>query len=134
VTFEILTTTLASRGVALFLEGDALRFRGPKGALTEELKQQIAAQRGEIIDRLRETAARVAESRAAPCRCDVNGWVDEPTHEGRIRTHCGQCGRFIGCRPEKLAPVATEHLSPGATRRKWHCWRGCAPRRIRRRT
>ncbi len=113
MTVEALTTTLSSRGVALFLEGDALRFRAPKGALTADLKQQIAAQRGEIVDRLRELAATGADSPAASCRCDFNSWVDEPPQEGRIRTHCGKCGRFIGYRPENLAPGGDRSLEPG---------------------
>ena len=104
MTVETLTMTLESQGVTLYLDEDALRFRAPKGVLTEELKQQIAAQRGEIIDRLRKSVAPGAESLAAACKCDIDSWVDEPSWEGRVRTHCGSCGRFIGFRPENLAP------------------------------
>lgn len=111
MTIESLTTTIASRGVSLYLEGEALRFRAPKGALTAELKQQIVEHRGEIIAQMRPPAA--AKCRKSAIRCDWRDWVDEPAREGRIRTHCGQCGRFIGYRPENLAPGGDRALEPG---------------------
>ena len=98
-----LTATLSSRGITLFLDGDALRFRAPKGALTEDLKQRIAEQRAEIVGRLQNQGASRAETRGAKCHCDLNEWVDEPPKDGRIRTHCRRCGRFIGNRPANLA-------------------------------
>ena len=61
MTVEELTATLSSRGITLFLDGDALRFRAPKGALTEDLKQRIAEQRAEIVGRLQKQGHQCAE-------------------------------------------------------------------------
>jgi hypothetical protein len=113
VTVESLTTTLASHGIALYLDGDALRFRAPKGALTAELKEQIAAHRDEVIIRLRPPAPIRAVRPGAACRCDWREWVDESPQGGQIRTHCGQCGRFIGYRPENVSPVCRRTLESG---------------------
>ena len=108
---EELAVVLESQGVALYLEGDALRVRAPKGVFTTELKQQIAERRAEIVDRLRETStASGPELRMSPCGCDVRHWVDQAPQESRVRTHCGKCGRFIGYRPENIAPNGSRAL------------------------
>ncbi len=113
MTTEELTETLSTRGITLFLEGGALRFRAPKGALTADLKQHVADHRGEIIDRLRNREAQRAGTPNAKCRCESNEWVDEPPKDGQVRTHCGGCGRFIGNRPENLAQKRDNPLEPG---------------------
>ncbi len=53
---------LQERGVQLWLEGDAIRFRAPKGALTPELKDQFAAHRDEIRLLLRASGNSMPES------------------------------------------------------------------------
>jgi hypothetical protein len=113
VTVESLTTTLVSHGIILYLEGDALRFRAPKGVLTAELKQQIAEHRGEIIAHLRPPAPPRAPRLSAACRCDSRDWVDDSPQNGQIRTRCGQCGRFIGYRPENVSPGCRRTLESG---------------------
>ena len=44
---------LSSLGVRLWVEGDALKFSAPKGALTDALKEQLRARKGSIRDFLR---------------------------------------------------------------------------------
>ena len=93
-----LIRTLANRDVELYLVGDRLRFRAPEGALTPELRSEIGAQRTTIIEHLR--AASVMATELKRCtRCDWRNWVDAAPKDGRIRTTCGKCGRFIGYRP-----------------------------------
>ena len=113
MTDESLITTLASHGIALYLEGDVIRFRAPKGVLTADLKEQIAERRAEIIAHLRRLTALGARSQDAACRCDMAIWVDEPPQDARIRTHCGKCGKFIGYRPENLTNEGNKSLEPG---------------------
>jgi hypothetical protein len=89
---------LADRRVELYLDGDRLRYRAPEGALTPDLRDKISAQRSAIIDHLRAaTATDVVGTRCTIC--DRHHWVDAPPQDGRIRTTCGKCGRFIGYRP-----------------------------------
>ncbi len=88
---------LADCAVELYLDGDQLRFRAPAGALTPELRNEIAAHRPTIIEHLRKGTNTTA---TASCgRCDWRNWRDDPPEDGRIRTTCGKCGRFIGYRP-----------------------------------
>lgn len=94
---EAILRRLAERNVELYLEGDRLRFRAPAGVLTDDLRAGIAEHRTEIIGLLR---PRPAVAICEKCiTCDRRDWVDEPVREGRIRTHYGRCGRFIGYRP-----------------------------------
>lgn len=87
---------LTEQNVELYLEGDRLRFRAPAGALTSDLRARIAEYRTEIIGLLRPEPTLGAGERCVTC--DRRGWVDEPAVDGRIRTQCGRCGRFIGYR------------------------------------
>ena len=52
-----LLAALAERGVELWFEGDRLRFRAPKGALTAEQRAEISSRRSGILARLRADAA-----------------------------------------------------------------------------
>lgn len=89
---------LSDRSVELYLDGDVLRFRAPQGALTPEFRGAIAAHRPAIIERLRR--AEMPHGTGKPCMtCERRNWRDGPPQEGRTRTTCGKCGRFIGYRP-----------------------------------
>jgi hypothetical protein len=99
MTLDQLLADLAGRQITLSLDGDGLRYRAPEGALTPELRAVIAEHRAAIVERLR-YAANGATVQSPECvTCDRQYWVDEPHNNGRIRTICGKCGRFIGFRP-----------------------------------
>ena len=51
-----LLADLAASGIELHYEGDRLRFRAPKGALTDELRGRISGQRASLIANLRAKA------------------------------------------------------------------------------
>jgi len=108
-----LLTTLAAHGIDLHLAEGVLRFRAPKGVLTADLKEQIVERRAEIISQLRPPTDLGAESQGAACRCDMAHWVDQPPQNARIRTQCGNCGKFIGYRPENLTNDGNKSLEPG---------------------
>jgi len=44
---------LRARGVALWVEGDSLHYRAPRGALTPELRTALADHKAELMNRLR---------------------------------------------------------------------------------
>ena len=48
-----LQETLKSRGVTIFLEAGELRYRGPKGSLTDALRATIRRHEPELLERLR---------------------------------------------------------------------------------
>lgn len=86
---------LADRGVQLYVDGGRLRFKAPVGALTKPLRDGITTHRTSIIERIKSGAS-------VPKRCnycDWRNWLDERPRDGRIRTTCGKCGKFIGYRP-----------------------------------
>ncbi|HEX8275646.1 MAG TPA: condensation domain-containing protein, partial [Longimicrobiaceae bacterium] len=62
-----LLAELGRRGVRVWAEGEALRFSAPRGALTEELRGQVAARRAEVLALLRDGAG---ESRSAGARVE----------------------------------------------------------------
>lgn len=45
-----LLQALSARSVLLFLEGEELRFRGPKGGLTPELRDEVVRRKAELVD------------------------------------------------------------------------------------
>ena len=53
MSLETLVTTLEERAIELSVEGEDLRCRAPKGALTAELKREIALHKSEIVALLR---------------------------------------------------------------------------------
>lgn len=94
-----LLLALASSKVELHLDGNRLRFRAPEGALTGELRDAIAAHRLQIIQHLQSGPTMATASPLHCATCDQRNWHDDPPKDGRIRTTCGKCGRFIGYRP-----------------------------------
>ena len=98
MTVDQLLGSLAQDKVALFLDGDHLRYRAPEGSLTPDMRAAIGEHRMEIIECLQ--ADRNIGGGARKCiTCDRQYWVDEPPKNGRIRTTCSKCGQFIGYRP-----------------------------------
>ncbi|MDN6373374.1 MAG: hypothetical protein L0K12_10685, partial [Brevibacterium aurantiacum] len=51
-----LITELEHAGVHLWLDGDKLRCRGPRGGMSQERREQVSARRDEIIQLLRQQA------------------------------------------------------------------------------
>ncbi|MGI8475506.1 MAG: hypothetical protein ACR2OO_03935, partial [Thermomicrobiales bacterium] len=47
---------LEARGVTIFIDGDALRFRARKGGMTEELRAMVAANRAALMATLADDA------------------------------------------------------------------------------
>ena len=87
---------LAALGIQIECRGDHLPLR-PAAALSPELLQQLKNHKREILVLMRNQSQSAVTANCA--RCDEQCWVDEPPKDGRIRTTCGKCGRFIGYRP-----------------------------------
>ena len=98
MTTDELLTELSQRRIGLSVDSGKLRFRAPAGSLTPELRGAIAGHRTEIIRRLQAGQDSTATAVADCVACARRDWIDEPARDGRIRTHCGKCGRFIGYR------------------------------------
>jgi hypothetical protein len=97
VTLDQLLDALQTRDIDLYLDGPRLRYRAPRGALTPELRSAIGCHRSEIIYRLGQIPPDTSRKR---CQiCIPNNWRDDAPRNGRIRTTCRVCGRFIGYRP-----------------------------------
>ncbi len=69
---------------------------------TPELRAVISEHRAAIVERLRHGANGAAGRPPRCVACDRQYWVNDPPQNGRIRTTCGKCGRFIGYRPKGL--------------------------------
>jgi len=63
---------IALRGLSLHLDGEALRWRGPAGAFTQDLKEMVRADKVEISQALKERD-RSRESCPACLRADCRG-------------------------------------------------------------
>jgi amino acid adenylation domain-containing protein len=57
MSLRALLEDLADKGVELWFEGDRLRFRAPKGALTSEQRARLASERSDVLAHLRAEAA-----------------------------------------------------------------------------
>ena len=89
---------LRARDISIYLDGETLRFRAPAGALTTTLRDLVSRHRGEIICQLRDAPSPEMGRRKCTI-CIPDNWRDEQSRNGRIRTTCRACGRFIGYRP-----------------------------------
>jgi len=56
-----LLATLYARDVRLWLDGDHLRFRAPKGVLTQELLHELKARKAEILGFLQQGGNEIAD-------------------------------------------------------------------------
>jgi hypothetical protein len=92
-----LLAELDNRGVQLFLDGDRLRYRAPAGVLGPGLREALSEHRLAIVDLLGQSS-KADQPRQKCLSCDPRNWRDEPPNNGRVRTTCGVCGRFIGYR------------------------------------
>lgn len=90
MTITAFMAQLRDANIELFVENGRLRYKAPVGAFDEPRRAFVQAHRDELLDYL---------SREARCPCLESSWVDAAPENGRIRTTCRDCGRFIGYRP-----------------------------------
>ena len=103
MTTDQLLDALSEHKIAVFLKEGSLRYRAPAGALTQDLRDKITAQRQSLIERLLQKQQNERTGAARRCKaCKPSDWIDESPNYDPIRTICGKCGRFIGYRPSKL--------------------------------
>lgn len=81
--------------VEMDADGERLRFH-PRSAVTEELLENMKAHKSELL--------RITGLYACRGHVDPTLWTDDPPVDGRIRTTCSRCGRFIGYRPVGRPP------------------------------
>ena len=100
MSFDQLLTKLADRQITLTLEGGRLMYRAPTGVLTPDLREAISQHRQTIIARL--TTLQNGKTNGTPTCIHVfpGNWIDHLPRNGRIRTACRLCGRFIGYRQQ----------------------------------
>lgn len=88
MTVDALLTQLAAADVVLSVEGERLLFDGPTGALTAELRAEIAAHRAELVRRLSAagtwTEIVAAAASTERTRIDFTGWVCRRAADGTI--------------------------------------------------
>src|SRR2546423_6286723 len=89
---------LTTSGIQLWLDGDRLRYSAPRGALTRELREAVAANRAEIIRQMRDGPAGIVipEPLAtfnAVEKC-FNGGCPGLLEFKQGRAYCRRCGVF----------------------------------------
>lgn len=89
---------LKERGIQVFLEDDKLKFKAPKGALTEELKNDLSAQKQALMDYLKQ--ARISERHESIPQAEA---ADEyPLSPAQFRMHV--LSRFDGGNSAYIIP------------------------------
>jgi hypothetical protein len=94
-----LLADLAQNQIQVYLDGDRLRYRAPEGAITDDVRVVIGANRAAIIDWLQGSNPPQPPCQGKCAGCDRRNWKDHPPKDGRILTTCGRCDHFIGYRP-----------------------------------
>jgi hypothetical protein len=111
-----LVAHVRGQGIALTVEAGRLTVEGAADRLTDELVALLRDHKADVLAALgAEPAAALPGAFRSPergptpatddrstrpaCRCRPADWRDDPPVDGRIRTTCGQCGRFVGYRP-----------------------------------
>ena len=93
-----LLTALANRQITLTLEGGRLKYRAPAGALTPDLREAISRHRQTIIARFTAPKNGKTNGKTTCIHVFPEKWLDHPPENGKVRTTCRLCGRFLGYR------------------------------------
>jgi hypothetical protein len=116
---EQLLADLAHSQVAIYLDGDRLRYRAPEGALTDDVRAAISTHRAAIINWLRGSVPSKPPCSGKCVACDRRNWEDHPPKDGRILTTCSRCGHFVGYRPETYEKSGPARLQSGQQEGTW---------------
>ena len=102
MTVDQLLAALAELRITLTVMGDQIKYRGPTGTLTPDLREAISQCREEIIARLTTPKNGKIRGEVKCIHVDPLLWIGEPSRNGRIRSTCPRCGRFVGYRPSDI--------------------------------
>jgi len=95
-TAQRLLYRLIELDIRIECRGDRLRLT-PAASISPDLLGQLRRHKQELMAILRNPNS--PANGAVPCgMCHQEHWIDEPACDGRIRTRCGRCGKFIGFR------------------------------------
>lgn len=95
-----LLSQLKDLGIQVERRGDRVRLR-PASGLSKELVGELKKHKEGLLEAIRIESSE-GEVAASCSMCGRRHWIDEPPKDGRIRTICGKCNRFIGYRPISL--------------------------------
>ncbi len=106
--WQVIFTRGAKQRLVVIQPADA-SFAPTSSSSYEACELQIDETRSELfLDDADDGHDETSATSGRPCvpTCEWRHWIEEPLKDGRARTVCEKCGRFIGCRPIKsvLAP------------------------------